>query len=167
VRGIVVGLALAAFIFACAPPGPAMPPGWQRRMEKMNEITALWIQIRDFRREAGMELDPSPRTEMQLRTKTVKEAKRVCAEGHLVPATCGDMCNLAEHICDSAESICIIADELGKNDPAQEKCTSAKASCREAKQRCCNCSANPPPAVVLPPASNAPAPPAASKIPTP
>ena len=38
-----------------------------------------------------------------------------------------------------------IADDLGKDDDyAQEKCTSAKASCREAKQRCCNCSESTP-----------------------
>ena len=37
------------------------------------------------------------------------------------------------------------AELLGKTDhDAQDKCTSAKASCREAKQRCCNCSGDAP-----------------------
>jgi hypothetical protein len=112
--------------------------------EKRNLVNHLWVQIREFRANIpGMELDPSPTTEMQWRGRPVKDAKRVCPDGHVVPKTCGDTCVLAEHICDNAETICGIADELGKTDPSQEKCTSAKASCREAKQRCCDCKPTP------------------------
>ncbi len=137
-RGFVVGLVLAAIVISCVRNGPAPI---HDRPQKMTEIIALWAQIRGFRHEAHMELDPSPATELQWRGKSVREAARVCADGHAVPKTCGDICNLAEAICDNAEAICGIADELGKDDQAaQEKCTSAKASCREAKQRCCDCS---------------------------
>jgi hypothetical protein len=107
----------------------------------MTEIIALWTQIRGFRRDAHMDLDPSPSTELQWRQHSVGDAARVCPDGHLVPRSCGEICSLADAICDNAEAICSIADELGKDDQAaQEKCSSAKASCGEAKQRCCNCS---------------------------
>jgi hypothetical protein len=67
----------------------------------------------------------------------------VCSEGHKVPPSCDDVCNLADAICDNAEAICTIAGELGKDDDfAQDKCSSAKGSCREAKQKCCGCSAD-------------------------
>ncbi len=113
-------------------------------VDKRNEITALWTQIRGFRHDAGMDLDPSPSTLNQIRFKSVKDVERVCVDNHKVPKTCGDVCSLADAICDNAESICTIADELGKGDDfAQGKCTDAKASCREAKQKCCGCSAEP------------------------
>lgn len=135
-------LALVLVLAACqsAPPIERRP-SWETRQLKMNEITALWTQIRDWRREARMDLDPSPATTLQWRGRSVPEAARACPDDHQVPQSCGEVCNLADAICDNAERICIVADELGKDDYlAQEKCTSAKASCREAKQRCCNCS---------------------------
>ena len=89
-----------------------------------------------------MDLDPSPADVIQWRGRTGAARRRACAPTTTpVPPTCSDVCSLADAICDNAEAICGIADELGKDDHvAQEKCTSAKASCREAKQRCCNCS---------------------------
>ena len=138
------GLA-ATLVAACA--RTLEPPEWQRRQQKMTEITTLWAQIRDWRRAAHMVLDPTPADMFQWRSRPVSEAARVCPDGRTVPATatCSDVCSLADAICDNAEAICGIADELGKNDhDAQDKCTSAKASCREAKQRCCNCSKDAP-----------------------
>ncbi len=135
----------AGLLGACA--RTMEPPEWQRRQQKMTEITTLWAQIRDWRRAAHMVLDPTPADVFQWRGRPVSEAARVCPDGRTVPAnaTCGDVCSLADAICDNAEAICGIADELGKNDhDAQDKCTSAKASCREAKQRCCNCSKDAP-----------------------
>lgn len=140
-RGFALGIVIAGMLLACrGVPQTTVDP----RPQKMTEIITLWAQIRGFRREAGMDLDPSPTTELQWRTRSVREAARVCPDGHLVPKTCGEICSLADAICDNAEAICGLADELGKDDQAaQEKCTSAKASCREAKQRCCNCSKTP------------------------
>ena len=128
-------------VAACLQRGNREPtPEWQVRQQKMNEITTLWAQIRGWRHDAHMDLDPPPALLFEWRAKPFVEAKRVCPDGHAVPKSCGEICLLAEDICDNAERICIVADELGKTDqPAQEKCTSAKASCREAKQRCCNC----------------------------
>lgn len=137
-----VAVSATAMIIAFACVGPQRT---DHSVDKRNEITALWTQIRDWRREAKMELDPSPSTLMQIRLKSVKDAERVCVDNHKVPKTCSDVCDLADAICDNAESICNIADELGKDDDyAQGKCTDAKASCREGKQKCCGCSAEPP-----------------------
>lgn len=146
--GVVVALGwglVCGLVGSCA--RTMEPPEWQRRQQKMTEITTLWAQIRDWRRAAHMVLDPTPANVFQWRDRPVSEAARVCPDGRTVPAnaTCGDVCSLADAICDNAEAICGIADELGKNDhDAQDKCTSAKASCREAKQRCCNCSKDAP-----------------------
>jgi hypothetical protein len=105
------------------------------------QIAILWGQIRDWRREAKMPLDPPRNLMIQFDRSPVDAVKRVCTDAHEVPKTCDDVCGLADAICDNAEAICGIAAELGADDTfAQEKCTSAKASCREAKQRCCDCS---------------------------
>ena len=128
-----------AMLIAC---GGAQKP--DHSVDKRNEITALWTQIRDWRREAKMDLDPSQSMLNQIRFQSVKDAERVCVDNHKVPKTCSDVCDLSDAICDNAEAICNIADELGKDDDyAQGKCTDAKASCREAKQKCCGCSAEP------------------------
>jgi hypothetical protein len=146
--GFLAGVALAALVIACAghgtamverAPGPApLPP--DPRTAKMTEIMTLWGQIRDWRHDAHMTLEPSPTLQFQWKDRSFRDIKRVCPDGHEVPKTCSDVCSLSDDICENAELICRIADELGKSDvPAQEKCTSAKASCRESKQRCCDC----------------------------
>ena len=146
-KGIVAGLLLGAMVAAIVACGGAKASHTWQPDPRHNEITALWTQIRDWRREAKMDLDPTPQMMSLLRTKTAKDAGKVCTEAQQEPPTCGDICSLADAICDNAEAICDLADDLGKDDAfAQEKCTSAKASCREAKQRCCNCSKSPLPA---------------------
>jgi hypothetical protein len=136
---VAAALAAMAIVFACA--GQQKP---DYAVNQRNEITGLWTQIRDWRREAGMGLEPSQSTLNQIRFKSVKDAELVCVENHKVPTTCSDVCSLSDDICDNAERICTIADELGKDDDyAQGKCTDAKASCREAKQKCCTCSSQP------------------------
>lgn len=139
-----VAVGIAAGIAACS--HAPHPNAAETRMQKLNEITTLWAQIRNWRREAHMELDPAPLTMSQWRGRTVPEAARVCSEAIRVPPRCDDVCSLGDAICDNAERICTLADELGNDHLAQEKCTSAKASCREAKQRCCSCVATDAPA---------------------
>jgi hypothetical protein len=107
--------------------------------QRPDEILLRWGEIRRWRVEAGMGVEPHPSTMMQMTKQTVKQAESVCPENHQVPTTCNDVCSIADNICDNAESICRIADDLA-TAWAQDKCTSAKASCREAKQRCCKCS---------------------------
>ena len=152
--GVTLAVAMAAGIVSLGALGSCarVPPRTnETRLQKLNEITTLWAQIRDWRREAHMELDPAPLTMSQWRGRTVPEAARVCSEAVRVPPRCGDVCSLGDAICDNAERICTLADELGNDHLAQEKCTSAKASCREAKQRCCSCAAAvEPPAEVVP-----------------
>jgi hypothetical protein len=138
VRALACGLALAMAIVSCA---RAPHKATETRLQKLNEITTLWAQIRGWRREAHMDLDPAPLTMHQWQGRTVPEAARVCPESLRVPQRCDDVCSLGDAICDNAERICTLADELGNDQLAQEKCTSAKASCREAKQRCCSCAA--------------------------
>ncbi len=129
-----IAIAIASACATKPPPGPPKP-------DLRAEIIALWTQIRGWRHEAKMELDPSPQTENSMRGMTVPQAKAVCPEAHEVPPACNDVCEIADAICDNAERICDIATELGPSDKlGQEKCESAKASCREAKQRCCQCS---------------------------
>lgn len=135
---IALGGAIAMAV-ACGT-GPR-PPAWQLHQQKSNEITALWTQIRQWRSEAKMNLDPAPQLLSTLRDSSVRDAAKVCRDGHAVPSRCNDICSIADNICDNAERICTLAEELGRGDDfAQQKCTSAKASCREAKQRCCGCS---------------------------
>jgi len=141
IAGIALGVAIAVVV-ACG--GSERGPDFPWKLQKENEITALWTQIRDWRREAKIGLEPTQSDVFQWRGHNVPEIRRVCTEAHEVPPRCNDICDLGTAICDNAEAICQIADELGKDDEyAQGKCASAKASCREAKQKCCNCSAAP------------------------
>ena len=122
----------------------ALACGGQRapRSPKVDEITALWTQIRQWRREAKLPVEPRHEDVNMMYDMPMQKAERVCTDGHAEPPTCGDVCSLADAICDNAEQICILADDLGKDDKwAQEKCASAKASCRDAKKKCCECSA--------------------------
>ncbi len=128
--------ALGLFLVACG--GSRAPRTWQEQQSKRNDITVLWAQIRDWRREAGMGVEPDETAVMAMSRMTVSSAARACVLDRAPRPACSDVCDLGDAICDNAESICGIADEL--NDPwAREKCDSAKASCREARQRCCRC----------------------------
>ncbi|MGE5185065.1 MAG: hypothetical protein ACM31C_23515 [Acidobacteriota bacterium] len=142
-RAIALALVVSFAVVACG--GAQQPVDIDGHLRMENEITALWTQIRDWRREAHMNLEPMPGDVFQMRNRSVPQAKSVCTATHEVPPKCGDVCELAGDICDNAEAICKIADDLGKQDEyAQDKCASAKASCREAQQRCCNCSSGTP-----------------------
>lgn len=145
-RGVVVGFLLALVILSCAY-RPTIQP-----VDKRQEILTLWTQIRQWRHEHQWDLEPPSSLIQYSRNQTVRDARNVCPDGTRTPPTCGDVCTLSDDICDNAERICTLADELGKDDQfAQEKCTSAKASCRESQQRCCDCKKNPPaPAGVTP-----------------
>jgi hypothetical protein len=137
-RAAVAALAAALVISSC---GGAQPPPLGDKLIKENEITALWTQIRDWRREAKLGMDPARNDVFSVRSMTVASAKQVCVVARETPPACNNVCDLGGAICDNAETICTIADELGKQDTyAQDKCTSAKASCREAQQACCKCS---------------------------
>ena len=66
---------------------------------------------------------------------------------------------------DDAETICNLADDLGEERHwAQDKCSSAKASCRDAKKKCCGCSESKP---ATPGATAKAISPGSAKVPTP
>ena len=136
-RALILGLAIG--VVAC---------GGAQRSEgpdpRDNEITALWTQIRDWRREAGLQVEPDATAVLAMRRMSVTGAARACVRPPEPRAACDDVCDLADAICDNAESICQIASELGDDAWAREKCDSAKASCGEAQQRCCTCDRTPP-----------------------
>jgi hypothetical protein len=146
-----VGIALGIALASCAGKhSPTAPPGLgEGPMERpevagphdMNkqEIAALWMQIRDWRLEMGLRVEPDTTAIPAVRRQPVQKL-RVCPE-HPNPetATCRDTCNIADAICDNAERICDIAGQLDGDAWAAEKCESAKASCKEATERCCDC----------------------------
>jgi hypothetical protein len=144
--GLGAGIGLATMMIACmaAPHGQksGAPPPDPHRAAKMQEILQRWGNVQNWRHEAKLGTDPTAASMAETRFTPVKEVRRrVCADGHEVPKTCADVCSIGDDICDNAERICVLADELGKDDVlAQDKCASAKASCREAQQNCCQCS---------------------------
>ena len=127
---LIVGIAIGACV---AKRGTTMPNG-------RGEITALWTQIRDWRREAGTDVEPPRAAVIQAGRIDVGTARSapICRTYTPTPA-CDDVCGLADAICDNASSICEIADTMPADKWAEDKCNSAKASCREAKERCCKC----------------------------
>ncbi|MBX3161692.1 MAG: hypothetical protein KF773_37370 [Deltaproteobacteria bacterium] len=139
--GVGTGLGLTVAFLACAHTPAQQPAPDLQRAAKLQEILERWSNIQNWRHQAKLKVDPLPASIIATRGQTVKEARRVCADGHEVPKTCADVCAIGDDICDNAERICVLAGELGKDDVlAQEKCASAKASCREAQQECCRCS---------------------------
>ena len=142
-RAIALGLAAAATILACAGPQRS---GWAERQHKLDKMDARLAEIRTWRHERGIRADMPHAEVVQWIPLTLQKAENVCAANHPVPKTCSEICILADDICDNAETICSIADELGRDDKeGQDRCASAKASCHDAKQRCCACSAAPEP----------------------
>ncbi len=131
---VVAALVVGIVIGACVAKRGTMPTGGK------TEITALWTQIRDWRREAGMDVEPPRAAVIQADRFDVSTARSapICRTYTPTPA-CDDVCSLADAICDNATSICDLSDEMPGDAWAEDKCNSAKASCREAKERCCSC----------------------------
>jgi hypothetical protein len=132
IGALACGVAAAAIVAACVRPAPRPTPN-------RDEIMALWTQIRDWRHEAGLNVEPEPASILATRRLSVQKARVVRSCPPVPPKACYDVCSLADAICDNAERICSIAAETPGDAWAAEKCDSAKASCREAKDRCCAC----------------------------
>ena len=136
-KGLALGLAIA-LIIACG--GRQAPQSGGDRHFKLDEMDRRLAEIRQWRHERGIRAELPAGDVNQWLGRTLPQAKNVCPDNHPVPKTCSDICILSDDICDNAEAICAIADDLGKGDhEGQERCASAKASCHDAKQRCCNC----------------------------
>jgi hypothetical protein len=141
-RAAALGLALTAVIIACGSRPAMVEPPYIHRQHMLDKMDQRLSEIRQWRHERGMGIEPSSVDLLAAQKATVRQAKNVCPDNHAVPKSCSDICILSDDICDNAEAICAIADELGKDDKeGQDRCASGKASCHEAKQRCCDCAA--------------------------
>ena len=116
---------IALLVAACGAREPVKPAP-----DRVDTITSLWMQIREWRREAGLALDPAC---AQLISYTPDHVASDCSH---IPSGSSDACGLGDAICDNAETICILADELRPNLWAHDKCSSSLSSCREVKQLC-------------------------------
>ena len=138
--GVLLGLGLAIAIAACA----GQVKGVAGMDERKQQIQELWNKIRDERVDHGMSADPT----LDFRRPDIMQnsvAKiRQCPPDDAPPRTeaCDDVCTLKGSICDNAAQICRIAGELGDDDWANDKCNKAKASCKEATEKCCGCLAD-------------------------
>jgi hypothetical protein len=109
-----------------------------------DDISELWMQIRGWRVEMGMGAEPRGNAIQQSVHVPIKKL-RLCEQNPKVKTDkCMDVCKLADAICDNAEQICRIASELHDDPWANDKCNSAKASCKEATGQCCECAAKEP-----------------------
>ena len=130
---------------AASHPPLASSEYYQQADKRKEEILDLWMQIRTWRvDELGLPANPH-RTELSAVYRSSIRRLRVCPK-QPKPKTpkCTDVCTIKEAICDNAADICRIAGELPSDGWARDKCTSAKASCKEARQRCCGCIAKEP-----------------------
>lgn len=134
-----LALLLAIGLGACATTQPAV--SYEQIDQRKQEIAMLWSQIRGWRQDAGLRgVEPPPRAILEMRGKTTAQAARVCPQRvQAQTQVCTDVCSLADAICENADRICRIADELEGDAWADGKCSSAKASCKEARQACCRC----------------------------
>lgn len=149
--GVLVGLGLAIAIAACASQSRAPAASENERSfgraeldPRKQDIEKLWGEIRKWRVERDMA--PDPLLELTRRQDIIQSPVpkiRECPASDDPPKTdeCTDVCTLRDDICDNAASICRIADQLGDDEWARGKCNSAKASCKEATEKCCDCQA--------------------------
>ncbi len=144
---LVLGVFTSNLLFACSsrnqpsvasPSSTDSPIDWT--LTRKNDIRALWVQIRQWRQQ-DLKLASEPTPFSSAPSTPIKEL-RSCIETKRSSKsdTCADTCRVKDAICDNADDICRIADELGDDAWAKEKCQSAKASCKEAKEQCCGCS---------------------------
>ena len=147
--GVLIGLGLALAIAACSQSGKAASrsPVATGPMDDPDhrQIELLHKEIRDWRIERKM--SPDPVYDLKRHPDIIQNSVdkiRQCPEQDEPPKTdtCTDVCSLKDDICDNAEEICRIADRLGDDEWARGKCNSAKASCKEATEKCCGCRAD-------------------------
>ena len=134
---VVLGAILGAVVAACAGNKAPMVATTEVDLRK-KEIQDLWIQIRDWRVDHQWSAEPAAGMRVP---GLLKDIRRCKAPGEPSTDVCQDICTLKDAICDNAQSICRIAGELAGDPWADEKCKSAKASCKESTEKCCECTA--------------------------
>jgi hypothetical protein len=142
----VAGFLVGAWLSACGGSSPSSTAAYYQHVDaRKDEIRALWMQIRQWRVD-GLRLRAEPSHSLKARFERLDIRRlRVCPDA-VAPQTdtCRDVCNLADAICDNAHRICEIARELDGDSWARDKCASAKASCKQARERCCECTSDEP-----------------------
>ena len=176
VRCMLVGSAVMLLVSSCSSPAAhkASHAGASRSMVqseapaadwRKEEVRDLWIQIRAWRVDLGLGADvPHALVDNSEGADHVTGARPADSNGRVpidalrrcerepTTDTCQEICTLKDAICDNAERICELADDLGDDPWADDKCESARGSCREATEQCCGCAANESPAAI--PAAN-------------
>ena len=142
-------VALATIAASCSAqrqsPAPASSEYYMQADMRKAEILDLWEQIRGWRVEE-LQLSANPnRMVVAAVFRSSINRLRICPS-QPAPKTpvCTDVCVIKDAICDNAEDICRIASEIPNDHWARDKCNSAKASCKEARERCCSCIAKEP-----------------------
>ncbi len=106
---------------------------------RLREILDRDTEIRSWRRDLGLATDPTVEEREEWAKLPLARAQEVCTAPEPASSRCQDMCTLADHICENADEICRIAGDLEGNAWADDKCAAAKSSCKDGKQRCCDC----------------------------
>ena len=133
--GLLASAGIGLGLVACGSKSPTLATAEMDLRKK--EIQDLWIQIRDWRVDHQWSAEPA----IRVPGASVREIRRCKEPREPSTDTCQDICALKDAICDNAQSICRIAGELDGDAWADEKCKSAKASCVEATEKCCECTA--------------------------
>jgi len=149
VRELVLGGAIAAAVFACTTGTKTTQEGTQPVVQppppipmdpRITEINGRMDEIRAQRGRMGLRMDPSNDLIREARTYSTKA--QMCPDNEPDSGVCEDTCRVAQDICDNADYVCNLSDQLAKSPHhkwAVEKCASARASCKEASQKCCGC----------------------------
>lgn len=115
-----------------APAGVVHPP-------EIQDISMMMAEIRRWRTEMGLPPGPLDST-LTMFTRPGAPPPLMCTgDDRPSEGTCGEVCDLATHICDNATDICRIAGDMPANAWAADKCSKARASCKEADEKCCGC----------------------------
>jgi hypothetical protein len=151
IAALLLGVGLAGMVFACSPgpsspkavgPEYAMPPPPVPTDPRVQEIQDYWMEIK--KKRGDLDLDLFPSAQMIQGSKSYDFENKLCPDHDSMTKECDENCNLADHICDNAEEICRIAGDLrntANHAWAAEKCDQGRASCKEARQKCCDCNA--------------------------
>ena len=104
-----------------------------------SEISRLSAEIRDLRLQGGLEAEPLVSEATEVESMSVEEIQSSADHAEPKSQVCIATCTIETSICKNAQSICRLADNIPDNQWAAEKCSSGKASCKEATQQCADC----------------------------
>ena len=91
-RGLALLLVGLLVLPACGGARPTKP--WPEQQARRNEITVLWAQIRDWRRDAGMEVEPDESAVMAMSRMTVSTAAKACVLQQAPRPACSEASSL-------------------------------------------------------------------------